>query len=187
MCPEQFEIRFINSILVLTSSNMNKNLPTNVFNQLEENHSRMELIASMSIVDEPYTDHNNNGEYDKNLNEEFVDINNNGILDTVEVNDSWNGTIGGNADGPPDEVYLYRPGGTSSLNGNLLGATFSSGSGKIQLNDGTDPSSFLVETFIDENENGIYDIGEIFTDENSDGMYGDMAGGLHLKNIGEAG
>jgi len=116
-----------------------------------------------------------------------LDINSNGILDTLEVNDSWNGTIGGNADGPPDEVYLYRPGGTSSLNGNLLGATFSSGSGKIQLNDGTDPSSFLVESFIDENENGFYDIGEIFTDENGDGMYGDMVGGLHLKNIGEAG
>ena len=116
-----------------------------------------------------------------------LDINNNGILDTAEVNNSWNRTIGGNADGPPDEVYLYRPGGTSLLNGNLLEATFSSESGKIQLNDGTDPSSFLVEPFIDENENGIYDIGEIFTDENGDGVYGDIAGGLHLNNIGEAG
>ena len=58
--------------------------------------------------------------------------------------------------------------------------------GKIKLNDGTDPSSFLVEPFIDANENGIYDIGEIFTDENGDGIYGDMAGGIHLKNIGEA-
>ena len=116
-----------------------------------------------------------------------LDINNNGILDTAEVNNSWNRTIGGNADGPPDEVYLYRPGGTSLLNGNLLKAVFSSMSGRIQLNDGTDPSSFLVEPFIDENENGIYDSGEIFTDENSDGIYGDMAGGLHLKNIGETG
>jgi len=116
-----------------------------------------------------------------------LDINNNGILDTVEVDESWNKIIGGNADGPPDEVYLYRPNGTSIINGNLIKAVFSSQSGRIQLNDGTDPSGFLVEPFIDENENGIYDIGEIFTDENGDGVYGDMAGGLHLKNIGEAG
>ena len=116
-----------------------------------------------------------------------LDINNNGKLDTVEVDESWNKIIGGNAEGPPDEVYLYRPGGTSFYNGNLIKAVFSSQSGRIQLNDGTDPSGFLVESFIDENENGIYDIGEIFTDENGDGFYGDMAGGLHIKNIGEAG
>jgi M6 family metalloprotease-like protein len=116
-----------------------------------------------------------------------LDINNNGILDNVEVDESWNKIIGGNADGPPDEVYLYRPGGTSILNGNLLEALYNYESGRIQLNDGTDPSSFLVEPFIDENENGIYDIGEDYTDVNGDGNYGDMAGGLHLKNIGEAG
>lgn len=116
-----------------------------------------------------------------------LDINNNGILDTVEVDESWNKIIGGNADGPPDEVYLYRPGGTSVYNGNLLKAVFNDQTGRIQLNDGTDPSSFLVEPFIDENANGIYDFGENFTDVNDDGDYGDMAGGLHLNNIGTAG
>ncbi len=116
-----------------------------------------------------------------------LDINNNGEIDTLDVDESWNKIIGGNADGPPDEVYLYRPGGTSLLNGNLLEAIFSSESGRTQLNDGTDPSCFLVEPFIDENDNGIYDIGEDFTDLNNDGDYGDVPGGLHLKNIGEAG
>jgi len=49
----------------------------------------------------------------------------------------------GNAYGPPDEVYIYRPGGTTALNGSPSLANFSSATGRTAINDTTNPSSFL--------------------------------------------
>ena len=49
----------------------------------------------------------------------------------------------GNAQGPPDELYIYRPGGTLTDGGNLNNAPYSPSYGHIELNDNTDPSSFL--------------------------------------------
>ncbi len=49
----------------------------------------------------------------------------------------------GDASGPPDEVYLYRPGGTLYTNGFLGYAPYSSNSGRTELSDLTEPSSFL--------------------------------------------
>jgi len=49
----------------------------------------------------------------------------------------------GNRNGPPDEVYIYRPGGTLTVNGTPNSAAFSSGAGRTAINDGTNPSSFL--------------------------------------------
>lgn len=49
----------------------------------------------------------------------------------------------GNADGPPDEVYIYRPGGTTSSNGTISSANFSAETGRTVMNDTTNPSSFL--------------------------------------------
>ena len=49
----------------------------------------------------------------------------------------------GNANGPPDEVYLYRPGGTTSANGTPANANFSSDVSRIAINNVTDPSCFL--------------------------------------------
>lgn len=66
----------------------------------------------------------------------------------------------GNQDGPPDEVYIYRPGGTTTLNGTLGSAYFSSGVGRTVINDSTNPSGFLA--------NG-------------------SAGGLSISNVGSAG
>jgi len=51
----------------------------------------------------------------------------------------------GNAGGPPDEVYIYRPGGTPTANGNYLLAALSAGSGRTALDAGTDPSPFLSD------------------------------------------
>ncbi len=51
----------------------------------------------------------------------------------------------GNASGPPDEVYIYRPGGTTSLNGNLNMAPFSMESGRRTINDDSNPSCFLSD------------------------------------------
>ncbi|HTZ18485.1 MAG TPA: M6 family metalloprotease domain-containing protein, partial [Dissulfurispiraceae bacterium] len=49
----------------------------------------------------------------------------------------------GNSDGPPDEVYIYRPNGTISVDGVPTQANFSSGVGRTAINDSTNPSSFL--------------------------------------------
>jgi hypothetical protein len=52
-------------------------------------------------------------------------------------------TAAGNADGPPDELYIYRPGGTTTVNGTLNSAAFSSEAGQTVINDETNPSAFL--------------------------------------------
>ncbi|HOD18201.1 MAG TPA: M6 family metalloprotease domain-containing protein [Candidatus Cloacimonadota bacterium] len=49
----------------------------------------------------------------------------------------------GNADGPPDEVYLYRPGGSPTANGTVSSAYFSSESGRTTFNNTTYPYCFL--------------------------------------------
>ena len=66
----------------------------------------------------------------------------------------------GNGNGPPDEVYIYRPGGTTSNDGTPSSANFSSEVGRTSINDSTDPSSFLS---------------------------GGGVGGLDISNIGSAG
>ncbi len=50
----------------------------------------------------------------------------------------------GNRDGPPDELYVYRPGGTVSADGDWYNAAFSSTAGQTRINDYyTDPKPFL--------------------------------------------
>jgi M6 family metalloprotease-like protein len=71
-----------------------------------------------------------------------------------------NTSYSGNASGPPDEVYVYRPDGTPSANGTVSKAGFSQNSGRTSISDSTNPSSFL--------------------------MSGDP-GGLHVMNIGMMG
>lgn len=51
----------------------------------------------------------------------------------------------GNADGPPDEVYLYRPDGTLTVNGNIYNAYFSPSTGRTSITDLTNPNSFLQD------------------------------------------
>ena len=65
----------------------------------------------------------------------------------------------GNADGPPDEVYIYRPGGTPTTNGTPNQANFSSDVGRFHLNEGTDPSAL----YVDGTESGLFvaDIGPV--------------------------
>lgn len=50
---------------------------------------------------------------------------------------------GDNYNGPNDEVYIYRPNGTLTINGNPVNAFYSSQSGRMTINDGTNPNSFL--------------------------------------------
>ena len=70
------------------------------------------------------------------------------------------GTQSGNAQGPPDEVYLYRPNGTTNVNGNLSQAHFGADYGRTEINNNPNPSPFL--------QNG-------------------SAGGLSIGNIGYVG
>ncbi len=49
----------------------------------------------------------------------------------------------GNASGPPDEVYIYRPNGTLTDDGSPNSANFNSSVGRTAINDITNPSSFL--------------------------------------------
>ena len=51
----------------------------------------------------------------------------------------------GNAQGPPDELYVYRSGGSYAFPDGIVGnAFYSEQHGKTEINDYTDPSSFLT-------------------------------------------
>ncbi|GEM_PF-826638 len=52
-------------------------------------------------------------------------------------------TKNGNAQGPPDELYIYRPGGTNDVNGTLSQAHFSQQIGRTEISEATTPSGFL--------------------------------------------
>lgn len=54
-----------------------------------------------------------------------------------------NTLVEGNADGPPDEVYIYRPNGTLTVNGSVNLAAYSLDAGRTAINDTTNPSDFL--------------------------------------------
>ena len=51
----------------------------------------------------------------------------------------------GNADGPPDELYIYRPGGTTTVNGTISSAHFSSETGRTRIDSSSNPSPFLQD------------------------------------------
>jgi M6 family metalloprotease-like protein len=68
--------------------------------------------------------------------------------------------LSGNSNGPPDEVYVFRPGGTTTTNGTQSNAFFSSTVFRTAINDATNPAGFL--------QNG-------------------SAGGLNISNVTTAG
>ena len=49
----------------------------------------------------------------------------------------------GNAQGPPDEIYIFRPGGSPTANGNLNDAVFGANYNRVEFNDFTNPQAFL--------------------------------------------
>ncbi len=49
----------------------------------------------------------------------------------------------GNPDGPPDEVYIYRPGGSATENGDINAAGFSPDSNRTEFNNNTNPACVL--------------------------------------------
>ena len=51
----------------------------------------------------------------------------------------------GNREGPPDEVYIYRPDGTPDSNGHVWDAYFTADVGRMCMNNLTNPSGFLSD------------------------------------------
>jgi M6 family metalloprotease-like protein len=49
----------------------------------------------------------------------------------------------GNRNGPPDELYVYRPNGTTIAEGSIVNAFFSQNSGRTAINSTTNPTPFL--------------------------------------------
>ena len=64
----------------------------------------------------------------------------NGLL-IYRVNTNYNG----NANGPPDGLYLYRYGGTIESSGSFGAAVFSQETQRTKFNDTTNPSCFLTD------------------------------------------
>lgn len=62
----------------------------------------------------------------------------------------------GNAQGPPDEVYIYRLNGTDTINGTSSSANFSPSTGRTSFNKNTNPRCFLSD-----NTDGGLDISNI--------------------------
>lgn len=56
----------------------------------------------------------------------------------------------GNANGPPDEIYIYRPAGSPSGNGAISLANFSTEAGRVNFNKATDPYPFISDGTSDE-------------------------------------
>jgi len=54
-----------------------------------------------------------------------------------------NSNVNGNSQGPPDELYIYRPNGTLTTDGVISNAAFSENYNRTAINDLTNPSPFL--------------------------------------------
>ncbi|HLP18506.1 MAG TPA: M6 family metalloprotease domain-containing protein [Bacteroidota bacterium] len=53
--------------------------------------------------------------------------------------------VNGNSNGPPDEVYIYRPRGTAAVNGTISAAFLNAETGRTSINDTTQLSAFLLD------------------------------------------
>jgi hypothetical protein len=51
----------------------------------------------------------------------------------------------GNDEGPPDEVYIYRPDGTTTVNGSPSSANFSTDADRTAINDTTNPITITMD------------------------------------------
>jgi M6 family metalloprotease-like protein len=121
--------KWIASIPSITSSG------TYTLNPITSSTNNCFKIASPNSVDQFFV-----VEYRKNSGTFEGGLPGSGLIVT-RVDSRYNG----NSSGPPDEVYVYRPGGTTSTNGTPNSAYFSSTVGRTALNDATDPKCFLQD------------------------------------------
>lgn len=64
-------------------------------------------------------------------------------LIVYRINDNFNGNANFDNSNVFDEVYVYRPNGTVTVNGDVDDAFYSSISGRVAIDDSSNPSSFL--------------------------------------------
>lgn len=119
---------WIESIPEITSSG------TYTLNPLTSSENNAYKIASMNSAVEYYV-----VEYRKQMGSYESNLPGSGLL-VYRINPAAGD---GNAQGPPDEVYIYRPGGTLNQNGAINSAHFSANVGRTIINSETDPWPFL--------------------------------------------
>jgi len=78
------------------------------------------------------------------------------IIDQINGN-----AVNGNHNGPPDEVYVYRPGGDIDSNGSPASAFYSVQSGRTIIDNGTNPKPWLYADTLSTPDGNliIYDVG----------------------------
>lgn len=64
------------------------------------------------------------------------------------INAEFNGNAGWNGDDVLDEIYLYRPNGTLTENGNINKANFTQNYGRTEFSYATNPKPFLSDGYI---------------------------------------
>ncbi len=79
----------------------------------------------------------------------------------------------GNRNGPPDELYVYRPNGGATNNGDIAEAYFSSDVGRTEFNSSSNPSCFLSN-----GNDGAIDISNIGSAQSIISFYVNMTGDL---------
>jgi M6 family metalloprotease-like protein len=84
-------------------------------------------------------------EYRKRVGEFESSIPGNGLL-VYRINDAFNGNAQYDGQSVFDEVYIYRPGGTPSINGDIDLAHFTNIEGRTEINDESNPSCFLHDS-----------------------------------------
>ncbi|MEI7595305.1 MAG: M6 family metalloprotease domain-containing protein [Bacteroidota bacterium] len=67
------------------------------------------------------------------------------LIYRITTIDSQGNMLIGNASGPPDEVYLYRPNGNTTTSGNIQDAFFSADVQRTKFNNNTNPYCFLLD------------------------------------------
>ncbi len=112
---------------------------TYTLNPLTSSTNNCYKIASPNSSDEYFV-----VEYRKQSGNFESNIYGDGLL-VYRINTNFNGNSQYNGSSVFDEVYIYRPGGTTTSNGSVSSAYFSSGAGRTSINDFTDPSCFLTD------------------------------------------
>ena len=74
-------------------------------------------------------------------------IYNSGLL-IYRINEEFNGNASWDGETCFDQVYIYRPGGTTTQNGDIDRAAFRQGNGHTRFDYSTDPQPFLTDGYI---------------------------------------
>ncbi len=112
---------------------------TYTLNPLTSSTNNCYKIPSPYVTDEYFV-----VEYRKQSGDFESNIPGDGLL-VYRINTNFSGNESYNGSSVFDEVYIYRPGGTTTANGTLDNAYFSSNIGRVEIDDNTSPSSFLSD------------------------------------------